>query len=45
MGSYEEYNIIIEKMHLSKFFKIWHPSYLVRSFSQQKFLRWCYQLS
>jgi len=45
MGKYEEYNIVIDKLMQFEdvdltFYKIWHPSYLLRSYSDRKFYDW-----
>jgi glycosyltransferase involved in cell wall biosynthesis len=44
MGSYEEYDMIIDKLNEKNFIKIWHPAYLLRSYSNQKFNSWKQQL-
>ena len=44
MGSYNEYNQIIEKTGETNFIKIWHPSYLLRSYTEDKFEKWSQQL-
>lgn len=45
MGSYDEYNILSEKISdfddvNIRIIKIWHPSYLLRSYSDEKFNEW-----
>lgn len=45
LGKYEDYFRIIEKIgDIIKYRFIWHPAYLARSFSQEKFNRWQDQL-
>lgn len=46
MGNYDEYDEIISKLD-GKFdcSKIWHPSYLIRAFTEEKFNKWRNQLS